>query len=286
MADQLPPDFPEEPKTAAELEEIQPDVQTPEEPSDEEHYIKIDKRQYGQEIQRLQREDPHFKEVFGAIVGQRAAWKYKPEIDQKARELEELRASIRREQFKQVPQEQLGQELARNPQLAAEYHQINQTQDPVVQQAIQMDQYVRGVLSDAMEAGLPDDEAQKLYDKAITTNFTNPQEYLSQFRKEVIGTTAKLLGETRQVVQQQIPDTQSAGTTIVGVSTNTPNQAVLTGAPVGSGTRNGVTRRYTKEQIDSLLAGDPAKFMKEFPDDGDFERAIASGAISGMGPNS
>src|SRR3990167_3343221 len=99
MADKtLPPDMPEEePKTLAELlgdqvpegtdsttELVPESLSQPVIDSEEQNFIRIDKRNLAKEIDRLQIEHPDFAQVFNSKVGNKAARQYQPQLQELA----------------------------------------------------------------------------------------------------------------------------------------------------------------------------------------------------------
>lgn len=253
---------------------------------EDDNYIRIDKRNYAGELSRLEQEDPHFKEVFRARVGQRAKRLYQPQLDDWEKRYNDLETNIRRQAIQNIPQEQLGQELARNPQLAAEYANI--TRQPSQEEVLgyQLNQEIHRILYEAVENGLPDDKAEELYkdvtDGKYDENNAGFADFLLKFRKDVFGATlasrTTTQPQTQQVQTQEQPQQQTPS-----------NPNLTTGVPVVGTTSRGKTNgRYiaTKAQIDEWTSGNPAKFIEMFPGPTDFDDAVKAGRIQGMGPDS
>ena len=98
--------------------------------------------------------------------------------------------------------------------------------------------------------------------------------FLNKFYGEIINT----LVESR--------DSSTPNTPSQKASTSQPvvNPNLLQGAaPSGQTTHRG--NKMSKEEYNRLLQNS-AEFIKRFPEENDLDKAIASGMIEGMGPNS
>ena len=290
MADELPPGMPEdEPGVIGEVTEetTSQEPAAPSEPEDEEqHFIKLDRRKWPEELSRLEREDNHFKEVFRSRIGKRAERIYKPQLQEWEYKYNQLNENIQRNQITSVPQAELAQRLLQDPNFAQQYHQL-QNPDPSRDLVVQVDTGIARIISRAIDAGLPDEKAEELVKEVYDNKYGDAtiQDFFNQFENRVFSETVNYLKNTGTQTQE-VPPVQTQANTSQAPVTNAPNLALAAGAPVGNGTRGKAGIKYTKEQVLNWQATDPERYFREFPHDDDFETAVAAGQIAGMGPNS
>ena len=316
MPENTPPDMPDsEPKTLAEIQSgastagtqeniipeptaaeptTQPQSSAPspekseEVNSDEEaHYLtlKVDKRQLGREIDRIAREVPEFGQVFNSQIGNKAARKYQPQLEElRAQKLEAEQAAFRY-YVQTLPEDQLRNRFNTDPQFAAAYTSLvhatpEQTQQVQVQSQIR--NQINSIYTMAEERGLPEDEIQAIEKDLKSGKFDTGQGVqadLAKFNQHVLDKiieyrTQTAVGQAATIAQVQTQNQPASNPKLLTGSAN--NGSAAARGPAGV--------KWTKAEIEHMRSYQPKKFLELFPSDDAELSAIRNGEIDGMGP--
>ena len=301
----LPPGMPEtEPKTAAELTDTEQAslagtseetiVQTAETviPDEEQHYVRIDKRNLAKEIDRLMSEDKDFAQVFSSKVGNKAARQYKPQIDELTRTAAEAQKNAFIYWAKALPEDERNQRFQSDPNFAKAYTELIIHTNPQAAAAeneqARRNKIVNTILFNAQDKGVSEDRIKQfIADIPVKYNAGSFEEALDAFNRDITDAIVEArMSSYQPPVQQAAVQTETPAANGNGLTAQPAagNPKLLQGsANSGSASsRSGAGHKYTKAEIENIQNTNPAKFYKLFPGDSDFEDAIRRGEIEGM----
>ena len=105
-------------------------LETP--PSPDDGFIKISRKDLANEIERLRLEDKEFAQVFSREVGNKAAQRYKPQIDLLSKNNDALNLILRQREIAAMPQEEITNKFATDPIFAKEYGEVIHAKPQVI----------------------------------------------------------------------------------------------------------------------------------------------------------
>lgn len=146
-----------DPQTGAEGQEPQESADD----SQDTNIITLDRRNLHKELTRLQREDPEFANAFNTQVGNKAKRQYQPLLDEARAREDLLRQEIRRQQLISLPEREIQERFASDPEFAREYaalvHRDTARAEAESQQrmdAIRMSSAFEEVVAEALDLGM------------------------------------------------------------------------------------------------------------------------------------
>ena len=131
-------------------------------PLDEDNYLKIDRKNFAQEITRLQREDPEFANVFNSMVGNKAKRTYQPQLDELNADRVALRQELRRREILAMEDKEIEDKFSSDPAFAKEYAEVVHRSPEATRADIDNRRVlsaINDVVSDALDNGLPEEKA-------------------------------------------------------------------------------------------------------------------------------
>lgn len=128
------------------LSEGQPDPSAP----SEEDFIKLNAKELYPEILRLERENEDFKRVFNTRLGNKAAAQYKPLIQEKEREIEELKKELRRREISSMSEQDIEAKFQSDANFAREYTELVHSQ-PSTSSPIDETPIIVAAINDALD---------------------------------------------------------------------------------------------------------------------------------------
>ena len=281
----------EEPKTAAELELPESGEGTQAQPGpppddEEQHFIRIDTRKWAEEMTRLEREDPRYKEIFHARIGQRAQRKYGPELQSWQQRYNDLQRSIQQEKIRAIPPADLGPQLAANPALAAQYAEAMRPANPLELAQQNFWGRINRSLTEAIENGLPDERAAELAKEVEEGKYgdVSVDEFFQEFGKNILGAVVEARLGSGSSNSANPPSTPTP-TQASALQPPAVNPNLLSGAPTnGQASRGNKGWTISQTEYQELLQRSD-KFVERFPADDDWDKAISAGMIEGLGPH-
>lgn len=128
--------------------------------------ITIDPSKLDAEIARLQREDKEFANAFNRAVGNKAANKYKPEIDKIVLENKILAREIRKQEILQMTPQERAEKFRTDRAFADEYTSIVHADPEADRQAVDKIDFgakLNNTFQSAIDDGIPADHAAKVW---------------------------------------------------------------------------------------------------------------------------
>lgn len=258
---------------------------------DDSYYIRLDKRRLRQEFQRLQEEEKDVANILNTMVGNKAAQKYRPKIDELEAERASLQAQLRQLQYGSMPPDQLKERLLRDPEFARQYH--TPTPDPdALRQKHAVDRAFDQMYS-SVEDHVSPEEMQKFRDAAIggwydhqrdengqPVRALSPVESLAAMQADISRFALAKVKNTAGIVAP--PEVSAARPPVTAPPTRAPAQAnprLATASPdltPSSGASKGGVRMKLSEY--NQLS--PPQRIALYPSTEDFERARKSGEIA------
>ena len=239
--------------------------------------ITIDKTNLSKELLRLEKEDPEFANQFNINVGNKAARKYKPIIDNLTAERDAAVNELRRREMLALPDNEKAEKFANDPAWATEYARLVHTkpEEVVAQRRMVMErEQINTTLLDTFEeartAGLDDAHVTAVmeevksgkFDRDADGNILNPYISIARIQKAL---TDRLLESVRST------NTPVLATPKQEPVAPTPNQALIapgpdtsvTGTVRAGGSRDPVSdyqrvlregKTMSSEEIDKITA--------------------------------
>jgi hypothetical protein len=195
--------------------------------SPEPDWVKLDPTKLQESINELRATNPDFLRLFNTEVGNVAARKYKPEIDARERQLDDLRKQLRKSEIQAMPEREIEQSIASDPAFAKEWAELIHykpsayEEDPTPQILEAYDDAVETALS----RGVEQDFIDKVTEKAAQGGYRNSdgeswQTTFRRFEKD-------LTNEALRITKSGVPSSPAV------------NTSLLKGGPDGSGSRRG-----------------------------------------------
>jgi len=278
-----PPDMVEEDKTEEELAALAastPEAETPT-PAEAESQgtvtLEIDPTDVSGSLNRLMGENPEVLNVVNAMIGQKAATKWRPQVSALELEISELRAKDQKRIIGEAPVDDVNERLRTDQQFRQQYDEVMQSDDVLAQQRqqIAVSNQINSSIELATSRGLSYERANALLGKVADGSFdvdgdgnaVSIDVAMEAFQSALYGelmdnasTPPVAAVESAPVSTEELLDTASPDV-----------------SPSGGGGAGGV--QYTKQQIENM---DPDEFIINFPNDGDYEQAYKEGRISGF----
>lgn len=268
----------------------EPAPETPEgEPAPEKIYT-LKRQGLYQELARLEREDPDFAHVLKSYIGRKAKSQYEPQLTSMQQELEQLRLQTRRDRFSNMSDEAIREKFATDPQFARDYAEFIHSDDGRLQQQHSQERERQTAVSafstavdTAIDEGLDPTEAEKLwqslgagkYDYDPSGNMLSYAQSLALFQRDLYKAALQAPAPAQSPVQVngQVAQNGQAPQAVQAPPDNaSPDMS-------RGGSRPGALTRWTKAQVDAM---EPEDFIRHFPAEGDWERAIAEGRVDGL----
>ena len=143
-----------------------PDAQQSDE---EQHLLKIDRRNLHSEIARLQREDPDFANAYNTDLGRKAKAKWQSRVDELDTELQATKRKLREREILAMSEDDINEKFKVDPAFAKEYAEVvhrDPRADDYAQTEIQKRNALDDIFSTALDYGLPEEKVTEVI-KAI-----------------------------------------------------------------------------------------------------------------------
>ena len=241
----------------------------------DEGFIRLDRKQLGKELSRLQRDDPEFANVLNSLVGQKARAKYQPRVDELSRELDAYRYREQASKFTGLSPEDLGSRMQADPAFAREYSAFRQVPQPEVDNEIV---YYRGQVESLM------DNALSLGIDPIRVESFRQEIVAGKYDKDSSGQPLGL-GEAYGLMQRDLMTEIATANKPVAPQTTTrtatTRPAVSDSASPDLSTTNRSNGNGARFSWAEVKAMNPDQLIQHFPGDDDIVNSIRSGRISG-----
>ena len=258
------------------------------EPFDPTKHVIIPRDDIYGHITRLEREDPAFANVLNTLVGNKARRQYHPRIVTLEEQLAEAQRVTRLNEIQAIPEPERNQRLANDANFRREYDAVQQP-IPSQAQVLRVQLAIEETFEDALGNGVPEQTVNELRQKLASGAYDAHETLDDSFRalqRDVLNAVGAV-NRARPVVPPTVQSPAPAAPTSTPASTPavTPPQAVRNPAlaaalpDVGGRASTNGSQRYTKAEIDSMT---PDQLLTVFPNEGDWERAVAGGLIDGM----
>lgn len=163
-------------------QESQEDQVQPQSPADSEglpasptepEYIHLRADQLHAEIARLERENEDFARLFNTRIGDKAAKKYQPQLEERDRKIEDLNRELRRRDILSMDEEEIETKFASDPEFAREYAELVHYQPPTQDQTDETTiiTAVNEAFDWARSQGLDDDAIARIQQKAANEEY-------------------------------------------------------------------------------------------------------------------
>ena len=256
-----PPEILIEEQSSEEIPQIEEEPQI-----DDSQFIKLNRTQLAQEINRLLREDKDFAQVYTRDIGNKAKTRYQPQIDALTRQNEALVTAMRRAEFQQMTPEQINTRFQSDPEFAREYTEVlhsKPTPTSEVNPAESRRQMIMNILSAAERNGLPENQLNEIkqnisqgqYDNDVAGNPQSFEEGVASLQDDILN---------RLSVQRTPPKP------VEKPHVDTASPSMQNG---GGNTRPKV---WTQEEIKNMSWED---YLKIFPNEGDYSKAVREGRV-------
>ena len=206
--------------------------------------ITISRKDLDREIARLQREDKDFANVFNRTIGNKAAQRYKPTIDQLTAQNEALTLALRRQEYSALTPEQVNERFKNDPVFAQDYARV--VHAPVTPSPAPVDTSANGLLQLntimrlGVNAGLTDVDV-----KEIQANIGNGTYDTSEFLADSL---ENLQNDVVRRIRSQSTPTPTPRTP-APVPTRTDTASPDMSNPAGRSTQR---EQYTNDYVKNL----------------------------------
>lgn len=251
--------------------------------SEDNDKIVLSRKELAKEINRLRAEDKDFAHVYSRDIGNKAAQRYKPEIDALRKQNETLQLALRRLEYSQLPEPELRNRFATDPEFAQDYARVIHTPTPPARDiqpdfdsAVQVAaQRIQSVLAFA-ERVLPEDKLNEIKTDIGSGKFDvdelgerysvyNMQEGLDRLENYV----ANLVRQPIVAAQQTPTPPTSNPSPPIRQDTASPDMSP-------SGGRGNTFQKFTMQQVREMSIEEK---LRRWPGDMDIENAVARGEI-------
>lgn len=251
----------------------QPGQET-EQSDDEQHFIKIDKRNLSDEvINQILQSSPEFRNHFNRNAGNRARERYFPRIEEQERQIENLRRELRARDLAAMPQEQVQERFKSDPNFAREYTELIHQQPQQAPTTNPAQEALNFIITGALDNGLQPEDLQ-----TFKSNLENGKYEVDEFGTKL---TASEWRVALGIMQRDINDMVGARRQPVANTPEPVSQPAArsdTASPDMSNPGNRGTQRhsYTLEQVRQMS---PDRRLEIWPTEEAYERALSSGEI-------
>lgn len=139
----------------------------------EPEYIHLRADQLHAEIARLERDNEDFARLFNTRIGDKAAKKYQPQLEDRDRKIEDLNRELRRRDILSMDEEEIETKFASDPEFAREYAELVHYQPPAQDQSDETTilTAVNEAFDWARSQGLDDETIAKVQRKAANEEY-------------------------------------------------------------------------------------------------------------------
>ncbi len=289
----------------AESEEAPESVEVPAEeeaPAEEEpdYLLKLDKRNFYQELSRLEQEDAEVRNILNTLVGRKASREYKPQLERLRMEMEELRATNRDLTLKSMTPQEIEEKFRTDADFAKEYAEAVHSQ-PAPRASSDLELQIRNEVEDVLDrayGNLPPARVEQ-YREAIQRCPVHNTDDHGFFDHEPDGRgglkwvdspirSLSLLkdgiaGESARVATQSAPaavaaKSEAPAAPVAEKKKPTPNARLASAQPDLSPS-GGASGSMTKMSVAEYQQLTPPERMKLFPSQEDYANARKSGLI-------
>ena len=271
-----PPNLEEVPATLDGIPVTEPVVEgeVSQEPVVDNDLITISRKDLDREIARLQREDKDFANVFNRTIGNKAAQRYKPTIDQLTAQNEALTLALRRQEYSALTPEQVNERFKNDPVFAQDYARVVHapvTPPPApVDNAAAARQQLNTIMQMGVNAGLTDADVKEIQANIGNGTYDTSEsiaESLENLQNDVV----------RRIRSQSTPTI--AKTPVPPAPTRTDTASPDMSNPAGRSTQR---EQYTNEYLKSLPWEEQFKLIDRL---GGMDKAIQDKTIIVPGLN-
>ena len=264
----IPEEVPGTPVEGTPVTEPVVEGEVSQEPVVDNDLITISRKDLDKEIARLQREDKDFANVFNRTIGNKAAQRYKPTIDQLTAQNEALTLALRRQEYSALSPEQVNERFKTDAQFAQDYARVVHapvTPPPApVDNSISARQQLNTIMQMGVNAGLTETDVRE-----IQTNIGNGtydtsdslDESLENLQNDVV----------RRIRSQSTPTI--AKTPIPPAPTRTDTASPDMSNPAGRSTQR---EQYTNDYVKNLPWEEQFKLIDRL---GGMDKALADKTI-------
>jgi hypothetical protein len=195
--------------------------------SPEPEWLKLDPAKLQESIAELRANNQDFLRLFNTEVGSVAARKYKPEIDARERQIEDLRKQLRKTEIQAMPERDIEAQIASDPDFAKEWAELIHYKPTAYEEdpTPQILEAYEDAVQTALSRGVTQAFIDQVTEKAAQGGYRNDdveswQTTFRRFEKD-------LTNEALRVTKSGSPSSPAV------------NNALLKGGPDGSGSRRG-----------------------------------------------
>ena len=153
------------------------------EPADEDYYLKIDKRNLNQEINRLLKEEKEFANLFNTNVGRKAKSQYQSQLESLELERNNLRQELRRHEINAMKDAEIEEKFRTDPIFAKEYASIVHADPKQVEAQLELINIRRAIedtFNNALDLGLTSEKHQEFLKAVFEGRYDNPNGHWTQ----------------------------------------------------------------------------------------------------------
>ena len=259
--------------------------ETPQE-DEEQYFVRLDKRNLQQQLLDFVNQDPDARQIYNRSVGNQAAKRYQPRIQELEAERDTYRQLLLREQYSRLTPEEVNQRFQNDPEFARNYAAITHSnvQPPNTEATLAAVQEnlvagIRNIVGAGQRQGLTEQDLAEIaqamqsgvYDKDETGTDLPPsmwREVLENVQEDV---TRRIVANRTRVETPETPTQPPVETlpTTPRVDSARPDMAQ-------PGTRGVRTTSITMREFKQL----PWEEQFSFIGDGSVEQAVADGRIT------
>lgn len=168
-----------------------------------ENQIWLDRTKLQESITKLESEDNDFKRLFNDRVGRRAESKYKPQIEARDRELDQLRKELRRRDIMGMDEKELEAKFSSDADFAKEYAELLHFKPEPVQAGASEEASIQAafqeVIEDAKSRGVKEDDLNRFIAKATAGGYDEDGIHwstsLNRFQRDILGSVKTEINE-------------------------------------------------------------------------------------------
>lgn len=246
--------------------------------SDNDGNVTLTKDNYDRDIALLQNDNPEFANAFNNSVGRKAKMKYDPIIASKDEQIASLNSRLRRSEISSMKPDEIEQKFQTDSQFAQEYASAVHEQPDVSSnrtEAARMQSTLTGIIDNAMTQGLSSAKADE-FQEALRTG---------KYDKDNSGQPLSHWTEGMNLLQQDIYQELRTQSTTSDKTVSNPidgQSSQDNASPDMSGQSSHAASGRNKWSMEEINQFTPPQHLAAFPNEGDFERAIRAGEISGV----
>ena len=244
--------------------------------NDDNDFIRISRKELAKEIERLRIEDSDFAQVYNRDIGNKAAQRYKPQIDSLSKQNDALALAIRQQEYRALTQEEVNAKFTTDPSFAKDYADVIHAPAPNLNTApdvnaisAEAQSFVTSTLSMA-EQLLPQDKYEAIKAELAAGKYDADESgepyHITQWREGAERLRADIVRASRtEVITTPTPQVVTPSRT----DSATPDLS-------NGGGRGTQVQRFTIQQVREM---DIEEKLRRWPNEGDFERAVDAGQV-------